>query len=319
MKKILGLLAAFILFSACDDGDMTFRTFNFTDAAPQACSGSETGTYYKINGTEVLIFNLNRLTDLLNMPTGTTPREVNIDLTYRNYSSTITLANLCANIPPSSPTVVEEWQGEGLIRIVTTPVYEEVNNNEPGDIDHITGYNHQLTLVSATFAKDGEEVTISNVNLGTIPRTLGFTFEFLTTSNPPASFLPCTSTNTYYRLNGAEALVVTLDPDALPAAVGTTTINLQTSTDENSVVFRVFGSSIGQNSICGSNPPITPVETQRWEANQGTLEIVTTEQGGGFRHILHLKDVRFRDTGSTAIYEPLPNDDYVIGMININN
>ncbi|KOS04923.1 hypothetical protein AM493_01885 [Flavobacterium akiainvivens] len=316
MKKIFGLLAALILLTGCDDGDMSFRTFNFTDAAPTRCD-NQSSVFYKINGTEVLIFELSLQTALVNIATETgQPRIVTTDLTYRNYSSTVTNSTLCSNIPPTSPSVLEEWQGEGRMAITTTAVTETTNG-----VTRITGYSHQITLQTGTFTKDGEEIIITDVNLGTISRDLGFDFDFLTTSNPPAQFTECPTTpNTYYRLDGTEALVLTLGADVLPTEPTSqpVVINLQASTDANTLLLRVFSSSIGATSICGSNPPITPTETQRWDANQGTLEITTTQNGPGLTHTLRLKLARFRDTASTAVYLPVPNADYLIGVINEN-
>ncbi len=314
MKKLLGLVAAaFILFTACDDGEMTFRSFNFNDADPQRCN-DDSYVFYKINGTEVLIFEIPE-DSLVNVPTvAGTPRIVYLDLIYRNYSADVSLNNtLCSAIPPASPTVIEEWTGEGQLAIVTTPVYDTVDDG----INHVTGYSHQLTLNTATFSKNGEEIVITGVNLGSIRRDLGFTFDFESDPATPTVLTACdNNNNTLFTTTGNEALVLTLE-DALLNATSTMQIDLDDPGD-NSLLLRVFSSSPGDENICGPNPPITPVEVQRWQAADGTIEIEVTEDEGSYVHTVHLKNVVFSDTDSNATYQVLPEDDYIIGTFTTN-
>lgn len=309
MKKMFALVAALIFLAGCDDGEMSFRTFNFTDDDPERCD-SESSIFYKINGTEVLIFELGLQTDLVNVATEEdTPRMVSVDLTYRNYDGDVANATLCSDIPPVNPSVIEEWQGEGQMAIVTTPVYDD---DEDDGVNRVTGYSHQLTLVTATFSKDGEEITITDVNLGTIRRDLGFDFDFESDPETPTVLDSCeNNSNTQYIANGTEALVLTLEDDIMNAE--TDTIIDLADPEGNSLILRVFSSSPGAENICGPNPPITPVEEQRWEAAQGTIEITVVPDGSTFVHTVHLKNVVFDDTASNALYQVLPAADYIIG------
>jgi hypothetical protein len=315
MKKIFAFLAAFILLTGCDDGDMTFRTFNFDDDDPETCD-EESGVFYKINDSEVLIFELDYDTNLVNIPTETgAPRTVEgVVLTYRNYSGDVSLSStLCSTIPPASPTVIEEWIGEGQFEIVTTPVYDSVDD----DVDHVTGYNHQITLRTGTFAKDGEEITITNVSLGTIRRDLGFDFDFESDPETPTVLAPCdNNVNTLYTATGSEALVLTLEDEYINA---TTTLQIDLDDPgDNSLLLRVFSSSPGEENICGPNPPISPVEEQRWVAAEGIIEIEVVQDGSSYIHTVHLKNVVFDDQESQATYEVLPADDYIIGTFTTN-
>lgn len=314
MKKIFGLVAAaIILLTACDDGDMTFRTFNFTDDAPQRCD-DDSYVFYKINGSEVLIFEVPQ-DSLVNIPTPDgEPRIVYVDLIYRNYSGDVSLSStLCSTIPAASPTVIEEWTGEGQLAIVTTPVYDTVDDS----INHVTGYNHQFTLRTATFAKDGEEITITDVNLGTLERELGFDFDFEYDPETPTVLDDCdNNANTFYTNNGTEALVFTLEDDIINATT-TQTIDLEDAGD-NSLLLRIFSSSPGSENICGPNPPTSPVETQRWIASEGTIVIEVVQDGGDYIHTVHLKNVIFTDSDSGAIYTVLPANDYIIGTFTTN-
>jgi hypothetical protein len=313
MKKITGLLAALILLTACDDGDMTFRSFNFTDDNPEQCSGDNNTLYFKRNGTEVLIFEIADI-NLPNVATGDEgPAIIDVSLLYRNYNGNVALTALCSEIPPLNPSVTEEWQGEGRLVITTSPVYD--NDDEDG-VDRVVQYNHQITLQSATFANNGEEVTISNVNLGTIEKPLGFNFDFLVEPTEQVLLEGCNPTGPFYRLSGSEALVLTLEAQYVNAGVGTVNVPMQPTTDGNNLLLRVFSGTIGESSICDITPPVSPFETQRWNAALGEVRIVTTQNNNTLTHTVYLENVIFDDESSTAVYQVLPATGFLIGSFN---
>ena len=41
MKKLLGLLAIFLMFNSCDDGDLDTDNIDFGDTAIVACNGND--------------------------------------------------------------------------------------------------------------------------------------------------------------------------------------------------------------------------------------------------------------------------------------
>ena len=139
MKKFLGLVAL-LLIMGCDDGDMSFDTFDFTDAVAQKCTDGN--ILYKINGSEVLILDIDpsnfiNAEDLQGkiIPIGTTNK-----VTYRNYSGTVTNSSgiICTDVPPATPTVIEEWIAVGgSIKIITSKLLDNEGN--------INGYAHQIT------------------------------------------------------------------------------------------------------------------------------------------------------------------------------
>ena len=319
MKKIFGLAAALVLLAGCDDGEMTFNTFDFTDATPVPCP-TNGDIRFKINDndTEVLILEMDIETALPNSIAEAGYRDITVGgtnrLIYRNYSGTVTNNTLCSAIPPVSPSVLEEWNGDGVLRVTTYKVIED---------GHLIAYTHQITLKSVTFTKVGsnEQVVITDNNYGNIRRDLLFDFDFETTVAPLAELSPCNNdpSGPFYRLNGTEALVLSLDP-AIINSTNTTTpilIDLSDSQDENDLVLRVYSSTVFANNICSVNPPITPTEIERWGAFDGQIKIVTTQSGNTYTHTVHLiapqnsTGVNFKNGEEIYVVE---GADYVIGV-----
>ncbi|MCR5863588.1 hypothetical protein LRS05_16380 [Flavobacterium sp. J372] len=55
-EKDIWAFAMLFLLTGCDDGDITFKSFNFTNATAQACTNS--GIIYKVQGSEALLLQL---------------------------------------------------------------------------------------------------------------------------------------------------------------------------------------------------------------------------------------------------------------------
>ena len=315
MKKIFGLAIALMLLAGCDDGDMTFKTFDFTDVDVSRCSDND-DILYKRNGTEVLILDIDTQTALLNEVTpDDEPRIVYVGgsssnrIIYRNYDGDVQSTTLCSDIPPVNPSVIEEWEGNGVLEITT----DEIRNDD----DEITGYTHQITLRSVAFTKEGsdEEVIITDNNFGSVSSNLDFTFDFESTDTDPVILQSCDEdggTGPFYSLNGVEALVLMLEDEFINITDTTTPaeIDLGDGGDDNDLILRIFSGTVSYGSICSLTPPITPTENQRWTATEGAVKIVTTAVDGGYKHTIHLIDAVFSRNGVT--YE-VPDNDYVIG------
>ncbi|MGQ2983784.1 hypothetical protein [Flavobacterium sp.] len=274
MKKIFGLIAALILVMGCDDGEMSFNSFDFSAGTPSLCSQSN--IYYKINGSEVLLIDLSG-TPLTNVATQPgQPRMITIEggnsITYRNYSDTPSSGSICSFPAPASPTVLEEWTGEGTISVITTVI------RNTSDI--VTGYSHKITLVDLSFSKDGETTRIVNNEFGSITIPIGFTFNFgIETTD--LDLRSCDENDLVYKRKAGEVLILNLDPSRYPSSVGTTgPIDVATLTDEG-VLFLVYNGSIGDGHICDVIAPVSPTIRERWEAISGTITIITEEVPGG--------------------------------------
>lgn len=303
MKKLAALFAALILISSCDDGDMTLKSFNFGDANAQTCAN---GLLFKINGTEALILDLQE-SAFANVATGTEGRIITIgsgnSIRYRNYSGNVSSSSLCAELPPASPVVSEEWIGiGGTIRIITTPVVGEDNTT-------ITGYSHAVTLVNVTFTKGEETIIINDNDFGTINTTLDYSFNFEGADNAYSS-----CNGLIYRINQDESLILALAGGIINNANGTTTTDLGITTDGTDVIFNVYSANPSSANICYGVPPISPVVSQRWYATSGTLKVdsVLDTTGTFYTHTLTLQNAVFTNAdGSGETFTR--TGDYVLG------
>ena len=83
----------------------------------------------------------------------------------------------CETIPPSSPSVSDEWIATaGKIQITTTAI--KTTNTATGQTS-ITGYNHNIVFKNITFAKQSgtqvyETFTFGDYNRSITPLVLGF-------------------------------------------------------------------------------------------------------------------------------------------------
>ena len=324
MKKILGLIAVLVLILGCDDGDMTFKTFDFTSVAADKCSDSD--IIFKIKDTEVLILKLNPAA-LVNVSTfdavtgENTPRLVDIGtsgstITYRNYTGKVSKETLCNELPPATPSVIDEWIGQGKLSITTKETRLE---------GRLTGFQHQITLKNITFTKGEETITINENNFGTVDRKFDFSFNFIPQGEDEPSVKQCDANGLIYTINGNEALILSLPAGTFPTAPGTKSVDLKGSSNLNRLIFKVFESTATRNYIC--NTIVTPVVKQHWNASEGEI-IITTKEGaipGSLEHDIRLKGVLFRNTKNdqetfklSEVITP-STENYFFGTYSISN
>ncbi|WP_294818548.1 hypothetical protein [uncultured Flavobacterium sp.] len=312
MKKILGLIAALILMMGCDDGDMSFNTFDFSAGTPSLCA--ESNIYYKINGSEVLLIDLSG-NPLLNVDTQGQPRIITIGgnntITYRNYDGNPAATSICSFPAPASPVVLEEWQGEGTLSVITTVVRNSSSV--------VTGYSHKITLLDVSFTKNGETTRIADSEFGSVVIPIGFTFDFGTTDDE-LSLKSCDENNLVYKRKAREALLLNLDPARFAGytAGQTNTLNIDDLTNEG-VLFLVYNGSITDGHICDVIAPVAPTITERWEAGSGTIRINTVEVSGGggaLEHRIYFENMVFTKVSDTSgqtftisdLIAPLPGE-----------
>lgn len=292
MKKIFGLIAALILVLGCDDGDMTFKTFDFSSANVENCDNA----IFKINQnkTEVLILNLDP-SALINVSTYNPetkehePRIINLGGTgtntilYRNYQSSVNAAQLCGGLTTAPPNLLDEWKGEGKLSIQTDAIIIK---------GKLTGYTHQITLKNVSFNKGDETIIINDNNFGSVTSKLDIIFNFVEDDAEEPVVLACTDYDLLFTRRLNEALILSLAED-LPTTVGTKTIPLENQT-ANSVIFKTYESTITNANICNLvTPPATPKLKQQWQAVLGTINITTTEVAGNLVHEIRFKNITF--------------------------
>ncbi|MGV3459469.1 MAG: hypothetical protein ACO1N9_03325 [Flavobacterium sp.] len=306
MKKIFGLLAALLLLTGCDDGDMTFKSFNFGDSNAQACA--DNGLIYKVQGTEALLlqFAANTFINAENIDPQTglnVPRSFNIgsgvSMIYRTYNGEVSSASICTDLPPATPSVVDQYvaQAGGTISVLT----QKVTNNE----GVITGYNHIITIVNATLTKDGESIIITNNVFGTYATTLTYRFDFededsninLQRCPEPPAF-----TGKVFTVNGDEALLFNLNMTSFPATDdAVTTIDFSVPTEAQEIIFNEYSGTAVATLFCNVVPPITPVVTKQWEAISGKLRIETNViTGVATEYVFFLDNVVFMNRVQNA-------------------
>ena len=316
MKKILALTAILILALGCDDGDISFKSFNFSSVTTVSTC-EENNLYYKVNGTEALILEINPA-ELYNIEsevddTNTIiPREVAISaggtnkITYRNYNGPANTSNLICNgsgLPVTSPNVIEEWTGDGAILIVTRKDYTN---------GKLTGYTHTITLKEITFNNGEEDIRIVDNPFGDINSSIGFSFNYGDEEEP--GVLPCNNTaeDRLYKTSGNDVLILNFPANTFVNEAGELpVIEFSAEEEDYELLFKVYSGTANSLLVCDLDTTIDI--NQRWRASSGTCIIVTTESEvtpGEFRHEIRLKDVEFTRTDITSgetftIYEVL--------------
>lgn len=154
MKK-MALFAVFCVLFSCDDGDLQIEGIDFDSSTIQFCTSPTTASnnvLFKINEDEALILDL-QSGALQNQATtdtivSTVPGQST--LTYRIFSDNVTTNYFCDDIPPSTPTVVEEIPAEGGEVLITT-LRSETDT---------TMYEHTIRLKGISLVNSiGERIT----------------------------------------------------------------------------------------------------------------------------------------------------------------
>lgn len=164
MKRVL-LIFILCLFNSCDDGDLVIETIDFNDTSITFCESTTTISstlFFKLNTAEALI---------LELQSGVLKNEVSADtiksaipgqsqLVYRTFSDDISKNYFCDAVPPISPTVVEEFEGEGGEVFITTVQSES----------DTTVYEHKIELSGVSLVNSkGLRITDLRINdFGTI-------------------------------------------------------------------------------------------------------------------------------------------------------
>lgn len=306
MKKILGLLLLSISLHSCDDGDMQLKTFNFDNETVQECNS----LLYIINGKEVMILDIPG-SNFLQTPTEPGNPIVytltsSDNLIYRLYSDNVTSSTICSTIPPASPTVKEEYVANpgGQIQIITN-VLTEVNSTTKSTK---ISYTHQIRLINCQFSNGDQTNTYTDFLFGNYiseNNTMSYNFSINTDS--------CDS-NTIYRNNSNQALILDFNTFNFPTATGTTTVTLDT---DNRIISRLYtGGSLSNSSICASTLP-SPLELlEEWIAEEGTAEITTalTDINGTtyFEHTITLLNCNYKKDDLSYFHDQFTFGTYLV-------
>ncbi|PTX42838.1 hypothetical protein C8P64_1359 [Christiangramia gaetbulicola] len=153
MRRLLSGIFLLGLLSACDDGDIIVTTFDFENSNLQFCDGTSKNVFYAVNDTDVFEsfsvefsnggFSLNDNGSIREPGIGDT---ISFDLNnsnravYRIYDADLPSGNdayFCSVVPPSSPTVIEEWVSTGG-KVVLYPEFNDLAGDSDIDGDGFT-------------------------------------------------------------------------------------------------------------------------------------------------------------------------------------
>ena len=146
MNKLIYTLLFICCFS-CDDGNLQIETIDFSTGVVNTCTTVDItakAILFKLNGSESLILNL--AANTLKNEAGTFDLAISTStsskLIYRIFSDKATTNYFCDEIPPTTPTVIDEIiASQGTVNITTT-VDEAITP---------IAYTHTITLVDITF------------------------------------------------------------------------------------------------------------------------------------------------------------------------
>lgn len=299
MKKYACLLLFALLLNGCDDGDLTVETFDFSTVNADHCDDTFQ-LIYKIKGQESLLLQLPEETLENQVTPAGAPVILDIDsahkLFYRTYDGTVSKANICDAIRPSTPNVTDEWSAaSGQIEISTTVNYTV---NETENSTRISGYTHNIVFKNLTYSKpSGDQIGPSFIFGDIVTPAVGLKLDFEEAAEQ------CGTSKQIYNYSTGNATSLTIDnidPNLIVNEVtppNSPRTALITSTN-NKVAYKVYEGVLTSSYFCNTTTPTSPAVTQTWNGENGVagqsgiIEVVTATLGPNvFTHTITLKNV----------------------------
>src|SRR5690554_3188056 len=133
MRNLLILFLIFPVLFSCNDGDVLVENFNFDGANLQTCGDVGSYVFFKENteSFESLSLHLGTSDSIYNEPAIKTYTLNNTStfVNYRRHDGPLGNNYFCNNVPPSSPTVIEEYKAvSGSAQVIVTFEYESDNH-----------------------------------------------------------------------------------------------------------------------------------------------------------------------------------------------
>lgn len=145
MKKF-SFFALLAILLSCDDGDFNVPSFDFEGLTINNCGNL---VLHKItsSSTESLIIYLNEdNTENIYFKTESDSLEYFISkdgehtMSYRIFNGTVSSDYFCQDIPSATPTVAEEWIGDGTLYVTNTIIYDD-NDGVPLEVEKVIDEN----------------------------------------------------------------------------------------------------------------------------------------------------------------------------------
>ena len=329
MKRFFALLLLTVLFSSCDDGDLTQVTFEFDDTVAKACgTGTSDFFIFKTQDQRALIIQLpessfkNLLTaDLTTQPTPLVINGSSIRLIYREYSGAVTESTICSVVPAADPVVVQEREAtEGKISITTTALKSVADAN---GATRITGYLHTLVFTDLKFdLGDGN----NQINEAFTQVTYQTTATSFTNFAGLTGVFKCgTDASFLFKFADKQALVLDLsDADAaflFSNEAGTKTRLFSDDSTLKHLFYDTTLAFLSEGYFCSNPTPGTPPIIDAFTSVNGvagvsgSIEVTSLNSDNGFKHTIVLKNVRL---AKGSLYRELGNE-YIFGEIETTN
>jgi len=157
MRKMVLFFSVLLLVFSCKDGEIEVPAFTFENTL-YSC-GDYTLHKRNTDNTKAIILTLDN-TDLPSASgTVTLAATTSRTVLYRIFDNAITSSYFCAAVPPSSPQVVEEWQG---ISFTVTVATAEDASTTP------VSYHHTITLNDLVLERNGVQEVFETFYMGVV-------------------------------------------------------------------------------------------------------------------------------------------------------
>ncbi len=128
--------------------------------------------------------------------------------------------------------------------------------------------------------------------------------------------LSASGTNVLFKINGDEALILTLPTGLLTNEV-TTDERSSAVPGASQVSYRVFSDNVTNAYFCATPPPLTPTVSEEITAEGGTVFVTTIQQDSvSFLHTIRLSGISFVNENGSRITDLQVND---FGQVTTNN
>ena len=109
------------------------------------------------------------------------------------------------------------------------------------------------------------------------------------------------TSNVLFKINGDEALIITLPSGLLKNTV--TTTDIESAVPGNSQVsYRIFSDNVSSAYFCDSPPPLTPTVMEEIEAQGGSVLVTTSSTDNTtFTHTIKLSGISFLNENGSRI------------------
>ncbi len=310
MRYLYFVLFVFFIAS-CDDGDLQIETIDFDSNAVQFCadepSGVDETVFFKINGDEALALTLqaNLLANVTSVDGSISSSFPGASqLIYRLFSDNITLNYFCDDIPPITPTVLNEFSAEGGDLMITSTVSAVSESTKT--------YSHNITISNLSLTNDNNErlTDTSGLDFGAYTTTTDSSVALLFANYNDETAVACTTAPVtgqlrVYKLLNDEALVLDL-PEELLLNEATATPRTADLLAQASLTNTILNTEITADLVC-TNTFSDEILINQFVSTEGTISVTTVENAPdadgivSYTHTITLTAFQLRDVNADLI------------------